>query len=180
MKKLALAAAAALLLAGCQTATPYAPALPGHREGFSEIRIAQDRWRVTFAGNSSTSRDTVEIYLLYRAAELTTQQGYDWFETAGRSTQRKSTYVGTGDPWWGGGYGPYWRPAWRYYRGGLWGPWGDPFWGDYEVEQIDRFEASAEIVMHHGQKPADDKHAFDAKEVMANLGPHVVRPAPKS
>lgn len=178
MKKFAIAAAAALLLAGCMTATPYAPAAPGHREGFSESRIDQDHWRVSFSGNSATPRDTVETYLLYRAAELTVQQGYDWFETTQRSTERKSTYVPTGpDPW---GYGPFWHPYWRYYRHGFWGPWGDPFWGDYEVEQIDRFQATAEIVMHKGSKPEGDKHAFDAHEVMTNLGPRVVRPQPKS
>jgi hypothetical protein len=178
MRKLAIAAAAALMLAGCETATPYAPVAQGGRQGYSEIQIAQDRWRVSFSGNSVTPRDTVEVYLLYRAAELTTQKGYDWFETTERTTERRTSFVTTPDPW---GYGPYWRPAWRYYRRGYWGPWGDPFWGpDYDVQQIDRFEASAEIVMHHGPKPADAKHAFDAREVMANLGPRVVRPAPKS
>lgn len=177
MKKIVLAAMAALLLAGCETVTPYAPAAPGSRQGYTETRIDQEHWRVSFAGNSATPRDTVEIYLLYRAAELTAQQGFDWFETAQRSTERKTTYVGAGpDPW---GYGPYWHPYWRYYRRGLWGPWGDPFWGDYDVEQIDRFQATAEIVMHHGKKPEDDKRAFDAREVMTNLGPKIVRPQPK-
>ncbi len=178
MKKLVLAAMAALLLAGCETATPYAPVAAGHgHQGYSETRVAQDRWRVSFSGNSVTPRDTVEIYLLYRAAELTTEQGYDWFETAQRSTEKRTTFVGSPDPW---GYGPFWRPSWRYYRRGYWGPWGDPFWGDYDVEQIDRFQATAEIVMHHGKKPEGDKHAFDAREVMTNLGPKVVRPQPKS
>ena len=33
-----------------------------------------DRWKVSFSGNSLTDRNTVETYLLYRAAELTDQQ----------------------------------------------------------------------------------------------------------
>ncbi|MBS0294954.1 MAG: hypothetical protein JSR45_01495 [Proteobacteria bacterium] len=178
MKKLMIAAAAALALSACATATPYAPAGPGHHEGYSEQRITADRYRVSFAGNSVTSRETVEMYLLYRAAEVTLQNGYDWFETADRSTQRDTRYVGTPDPFWGP-YGPYWRPSWRLYRHGFWGPWGRDPWGpDYDVQQINRYEASAEIIMHHGPKPEGGPHAFDAHQVIENLGPRVTRPAP--
>ena len=47
----------------------------GRGYGFSEQRIEDDRYRITFRGNSSTSRETVENSLLYRAAELTVQTG---------------------------------------------------------------------------------------------------------
>ena len=54
----------------------------------------------------------------------------------------------------------------------------DPFWGDnIDVEQIERYETSAEIIMHHGPKPADDKHAFDARDVMSNLASKIVKPS---
>jgi hypothetical protein len=43
------------------------------------------------------------------------------------------------------------------------------------VREIDRFEASAEIVMGRGAKPAGDPNAFDAREVIQNLGPRVTR-----
>jgi hypothetical protein len=179
MNKLLLAAAAALTVSACATATPYAPAAPGHKEGYAEYRVSPDRYRVTFAGNSVTSRDTVEMYLLFRAAEVTLQNGYDWFETTDRSTQRDTRYVGTPDPWWGGSpYGPYWRPSWRFHRRGAWGPWG-PRWGDdFDVQQINQYEASSEIVLHHGAKRDGDPHAFDAHQVIDNLGPRVTRPAP--
>ncbi len=39
--------------------------------GYTSAQLAPDRWQVTFSGNSLTSRETVEDYLLYRAAELT-------------------------------------------------------------------------------------------------------------
>ena len=73
---LALGACAIVGLAACQTATPSQPAAPGGRysPGFSEFRIDESHWRVTFKGNSLTSRETVEKYLLYRSAELTAQQ----------------------------------------------------------------------------------------------------------
>jgi hypothetical protein len=125
-----------------------------------------------------TSRETVETYLLYRAAELTLAQGYDWFTTTERSTDKHSEAdvepIGPYGPW-----GPGWGPYWRVYGGWGWrgGYWGDPFWGDINVQQIERYEATAEIVMGHGPKPADDKHAFDARDVMSNLSGKIVKPS---
>src|SRR5258706_15466739 len=64
-------------LAACETATPYQPNIRGQAAsgGYSDVRIEPDRWRVTFSGNSMTSRETGEGYLLFRAAELTLQNG---------------------------------------------------------------------------------------------------------
>jgi len=185
---LVAAVALAALLTACATPTPYQPNVAGQKVsgGFSEQRLEGDRYRVVFAGNSLTSRQTVELYLLYRSAEITAQQGYDWFETADRRTDRSARTVIDGDPLgygWGGygwgGYG-YWRPAWRYYGGyGYgWGPWGDPFYNRTEVRTIERFEAGAEIIMHKGPKPAGDPRAYDAREIMSNLGPNIQYPAP--
>ncbi|MBO9710121.1 MAG: hypothetical protein J7521_18115 [Caulobacter sp.] len=185
--------ALAALLTACATATPYQPNVPGQSAsgGFSDQRLESDRYRVTFSGNSLTSRETVERYLLYRAAELTTQQGYDWFETADRRTDREARTVVDPDPFarpfgYYGGYYGYWRPSWRYYgpRYGGWRAW-DPYWGDpffatpAEVRTIEKFEASAEIVMHKGPKPQGDPRAYDAREIMANLAPQIQRPVQK-
>ncbi|WP_332774290.1 CC0125/CC1285 family lipoprotein [Phenylobacterium sp.] len=194
MTRRAAAIAASLALAGlvsaCATATPYQPNIQGQAVsgGFSEQRLESDRFKVTFAGNSLTSRDTVEAYLLYRAAELTVQQGYDWFTIVERDVERdRRTYVERDPfyrPWYGPSYG-YWRPYWRYYGGGFgwrtWDPyWGDPFWADrMDVRTVEKFEATAEIVMRKGPKPADDARAFDARGVMENIGPRVMRPVPK-
>ena len=57
------------LLSACVTATPYQPAEP-RGFGYSEERLDQNKYRVSFKGNSLTRRETVEDYLLYRAAEL--------------------------------------------------------------------------------------------------------------
>ena len=178
---------AATALTACATATPYQPNLPGQAVsgGFSEQRLDATHFRVTFAGNSLTSRDTVERYLLYRSAELTVDQGYDWFANVEKQVDRTSrTYVEP-DPfgYGGGGFG-YWRPSWRYYGVGpgwrRWDPWyGDPFWADrMDVRTVEKFEAGAEIVMGKGAAPAGDLHAFDARDVLKNLGPTIVRPAP--
>ncbi len=172
----------ALLLPSCATPTPYQPvsASSAVKGGYSQEQIAQDRWRVTFAGNTLTSRETVEGYLLYRAAELTLEQGRDWFEIVNRSTeheiQRSTVRDPMYDPWWG--Y-PSWRPSWRYYearRGwNAWDPWyGDPFWArSVDVRTVEQYEVSAEIVMHTGARPAGNGNLFDARDVITRIGPKV-------
>jgi hypothetical protein len=185
-------------LAACATPTPYQPAVRGTAVsgGFSDMRIADNRFRVTFAGNTLTSRETVERYLLYRAAELTTQTGYDWFEIVDRQTDRDRRTIVQSDPFgrgFGPGFGPYggfgpgfgyWSPSWRYYgRGYGWRSWdpffGGPFWAtQMDVRTVERFEATAEVLLHKGPAPADNPRAFDARQVVANLGPTIQRPAP--
>lgn len=188
LRPLLLAATAALALSACATVTPYAPAGYGSRYGYSDQRVEGDRYRVSFAGNSVTSREQVEMALLLRAAEVTLESGADWFSTVQRDTQRDVRYQSTMDPWYGG-YAPYWGPSWRYYRGGAWSPWGwgGPYgygYGGYgyggDVREIDRYEATTEILIGHGPKPAGDANAFDAREVVQNLGPRMPRPAPQS
>ena len=186
VRGIALAAVSALALAACTTATPYQPAGPRPSNyGFADQQIEANRFRVSFAGNSLTSRETVETYLLYRAAELSLAKGFDWFQMAARDTERKSsTYVNEpfGGPFGGGPYG-YWGPSWRYHGGFGWRGWdpywGDPFWGGtVDIQTIDRYEAMAEIVTGRGPKPADPR-SFDAREVVANLQARIVLPQPK-
>lgn len=165
-------------LTACGTATPYQPIGASSSEasgGYSEVRLQSDRWRVTFAGNDLTSRETVETYLLYRAAELTVKSGYDWFTTAQRSTDATSEVYNypIARPW-----GPMWGPRWRYHNGlGVWRTW-DPWYSDpfFDVAEVTQYEASAEIVMGHGAKPANDPHAFDARSLMDALSDQIVRP----
>ena len=89
---MAAAASGALLVSACATETPYRPATGSgfNRTGFSERQVETNRFLVTFAGNSVTDRDTVERYLLYRAAELTLQHGYDYFVMVDRETDRQA------------------------------------------------------------------------------------------
>ncbi len=170
MRTLMIAAVAGLLTA-CATATPYQPAV-SDRYGFEDQRIENNRMRITFRGNSVTDRETVETYLLYRAAELTLQNGYDYFIVANRDTEEHSRFQATGpsrsrfafDYW-------YFSPR----RG--WSPWYDPFWDEpASYREVTRYEAVAEIAMFNGQKPANDASAFDAREVQANLQGRIVRP----
>lgn len=175
-------------LSACATPTLYQPSVPGSAAagGFSERRIEGNRFRVTFSGNGLTSRETVESYLLYRAAELTVAQNYDWFAMAARATDRQASTSRRGDlayDSWHGSSFAHFAPTWHYYGGGHgWNRWdphmGSPFFASrMDLRTIQKFEASAEIVMGRGAKPVDDPSAFDARAVVANLGPGIQRPS---
>ena len=188
--------ASTLLVAGCATETRYRPATGQgfSRTGYSERRIEPNRFLVSFAGNSVTSRDTVERYLFFRSAELTLQNGYDYFVMADRDTNlRTRTYAtpGIGPGWGYGGFGGYWGPSWNFYGRGFgsrrfgggfgYGGFGGfgGFGNDFDIQTIDRFEATAEVVMRKGPIPRDNLRAFDARRVVDTVGPTVVLPDQK-
>ena len=195
---LAAIASSTLMVAGCATETTYRPATGQgfSRTGFSERQVEPDRFLVSFAGNSVTARDTVERYLLFRAAELTLQQGNDYFLMANRDTDLQSRTYSTGFGGGGfgfGGLGGYWGPAWSFYgRGYGWrrfgygglgyggfggfGGFGGAFGNNFDVRTIDRYEATAEIVMRKGPIPRDNLRAFNARAVADSIGPSVVLP----
>ena len=187
-----LAICSVLSVSACATTspsyTPYQAAVPG-KFGFSEQRIEAARYRIVFEGNSRTTRERVEDSLLLRAANVTLENGCDWFQIVNRATdpktyQLRSPSYGSN---WGGGFGYHsgfanyrsWSPrhGWIYYR--------DPFafrafhngFGDRDdVREITRFQANAEIILGKGPKPADRTDAFDARDVSANLTPRLAVP----
>ncbi len=153
-----IALAAALGLSACVTVTPYQPLKRG--EGYSEQRIESNRYTVRFAGNESTPRQTVENYLLYRAAELTLASGYDYFVIADQATEAQTSYYQT----FSGGFGRYW--------------WGPRIGTDIITPEIE-YEADMTILMRKGAKRPNDLKAYDAHEVQVNLEPLIVRPKEK-
>lgn len=202
LKTLMIGASATVLVA-CATATPYQPASkPGGFDGFSQTMIENDRARVTFGGNSLTKRDTVENYLLYRAAEMAVERGFDYFELQQRDIEqnkRVSVTPGIGfngyDPYFGysfyrprygwsrpyaySRFGGYRRGAGFGYRGGF-DPFYDPFFNDYDVREITKYRASAEVKFGNGPKPASKDNAFTAREVLQNLSSAITFPEESS
>lgn len=190
--------AGAAVLAACATATPYQPASePGAFDGFSQQMIESDRARITFAGNSLTKRDTVENYMLYRAAETALERGFDWFELQERDVETKTRVRVT--PGLASAYDPYfgysffrprfgWSSPYRYSRfsgfrhrrgfgfNGFYDPFYDPFFNDVDVREITKYRANAEVRFGNGPKPADRSNAFDARSVIENLGPTIKLP----
>ncbi|MFC4353240.1 hypothetical protein ACFOW6_16955 [Fodinicurvata halophila] len=167
MKRLIPIAAVFLFLTACSTApSVYTPA-EGGGYGYSEQQLEENRYRVSYSGNSATSRERVEDYLLYRASELTLQNGYDYFVMTARDTEPRTSYYGSGTPYagWPPGYGFY------GYGGGGFGV----GLSTSTARPVTRYRAYADIVLYRGETPEKDSWAYDAREVMDQLGPELVR-----
>ena len=85
-----------------------------------------------------------------------------------RSKSATACFHGGGDPVVGFGAGL----GWQVCDSGRWMARSAP---DFDVRQIDRYEATSEIVIGRGPKPANDPNAFNAREVIENIGPRVAR-----
>ncbi|MEM6489241.1 MAG: hypothetical protein AAF677_13415 [Pseudomonadota bacterium] len=164
-----LAAAAVLAVAGCTEPTRYAPAV--ERDGYSDRPVETNRYQVSFSGNTRTSRETVETYLLYRAAEVTLAAGKDWFKVAERDTEAETRFRSFSTGFGRSGFGPF------FYRSGF----SHGFFGGVGTvnsRPITRYEAYANILVFEGEKPVEDPAAYDARSVIETLGPQIVRPDP--
>jgi len=98
--RLLVLSALSLTLAACAATGPaiYGPA-DEKGFGYSEQRIEDDRFRITYQGSGGMPPAQVEDYALRRAAELTRQSGFDWFRVTGRDVYREErggVSVGTG------------------------------------------------------------------------------------
>ena len=84
MKRSLLISALLIGLAACTTPTVYGPAAKPGASGYTELRVQSDRYRVTFRGGSDAPRERVANLALLRAAQLTVDSGYDWFQVVDR------------------------------------------------------------------------------------------------
>jgi hypothetical protein len=163
MMRLCLALSLCVALAGCAGPTGYRAAVDGG-VGYSERMIEPGRWRVAYRGGSATERDAVEKWLLRRAAEVTLAAGGGHFVVVTRDVDLRETRRGgylVGAPWGG----------WSSARGP---------WAGVSVAApvtVERFEASAEILVREGPKRTDDPGAYDARAVLAALGVEAARNA---
>ncbi len=171
MRKLTLLLALGFGLVGCTTPGLYRPSDGEGRYGYSEQEIEDGRYQVRFKGGSSTERDTVEIYLLFRAAELTQATGNDYFVVVERDVDKKTTYRSSLN-----------FPHRHLYNHYFYYHYYDPFDYGYgarsTVQASERYTATADIVLYKGEKPADNANAYDAKSVIEHLRPKIVRAEP--
>lgn len=158
-----LLALAALSLAACASAAPtYAPALSPGAPGYSELRIERDRYRVTYRAAAPADARLVQDFALFRAAQLTLENGYDWFVIDDRSLDERldaggpRASIGVG----GGSYG---RRSGVGVGVGIGFPLGRP-------REPEATAASLNIRLGRGPRPAD-ANAYDAREVARALNP---------
>lgn len=156
-----------LLLASCATPTPYQPVGSG-RYGFEDQRIEAGKFRVVFRGNSSTPRATVENFVLYRAAQLTLEEGGDHFVVLTDSVDSVSSFRSTGSAV-GAGV-PFGRQGFFY---------GPGYGGSFvtttaTVREAKSYTVGVLIAIGQGPKPQRPE-AFDARSVAESLA-NVVAP----
>lgn len=66
-----------LMINGCTTT--YGPNGPSHLGGYSEMRVAEDTYDVSFSNNGITVDTFAYDSALLRAAEVTIENGYTYF-----------------------------------------------------------------------------------------------------
>lgn len=153
MRTILLAAAAALFAtsASAETNTTYQPVSSSWRHsGYSETTVDYNRMRVSFRGNSGASRESVETNLLYRAAELTLQRGFDYFVVVDHNVDAAVELKSVGPPL------PPIAPR-RY-------------------QQETRYTVTSDVMMFRGVRPPNAPAAFDARAIQANFASHIERP----
>lgn len=156
----------AVAAVACASPTPYQAATD--RYGFEDSQIEANRYRIRFAGNSVTDRETVETYLLYRAAEITLAAGGDHFRIADRDLETETDYHTTVFPNTHFLYGKRFRYRSLAYD--------SAFGSNATTTRITRYTAIAEILVASGGKPQDDAQAYDARQIVETLGPRLRRP----
>ncbi len=151
-------------LTACAMPTPFQPAAPDGLNGYQVQQIEQNRFRVSFNGNQLTPRGTVEDNLTFLAAEVTLKNGYDYFVLSRSDTGRTTAYPTFIGP--DAGFG------WGWYQ--------HDFFGDagYQTDfsrPTNEYDASGDILLYKGTKPANDPMAYDAHDVAARLTPTINR-----
>lgn len=149
------------LLTAC--ATPYqAEGLTG---GYSDARLDENTVKVMFKGNGNTDKTIVENYALYRSAEVTLADGFDYFIIfSGKTHKDENTYT-TADSYHEftkeeKKHGKKIKVKEGYYEPG-------------ETIDVISFKSGMIIKMYHGKKPSNLVNAFDAHEIIKYLTPAV-------
>lgn len=89
MKYLALVLG--LITMGC--ATKYKPV--GFTGGYEDSQLSKDIFEVSFHGNGFTNKDKVKKMLIRRCAELTKNNGFDYFAFINQENETNHTNVRT-------------------------------------------------------------------------------------
>lgn len=155
------------------TAQDQAPEVPPAKPGvFTTQKKSAVRYHLTVSGHKFTSRDDIEKYLLYRAAELTLVQHGSWFTLVETRAKGDTVPASKPDPA-GLRYSfriAYWRPVWRYKLAGAaawqsWSPFSGAAFAPTDPKAVTDFEVGADVVLHKGVMNDADPLAYDASAV---------------
>jgi hypothetical protein len=94
MLKKIMIASVALVLVGCATEYDQSPNFLNGQLGVKGEAITPNAYAITARGNAFTDSATIHKYVLMKAAELTLQNGLDWFEVVDSSNDsREQSYA---------------------------------------------------------------------------------------
>jgi len=163
-----VSAVAALLLSACAARpTPYMPRDGAF--GYRQTQIDSQTWRVVFAGNADTPRETVENYLLYRAAEIMLFGGHETFIVLEKEVERTRDYRPFGPyPYPYGGFG-----AIHGRRGRIGVHAG---YGARSYYALESYTALATVRSYPDDRGPTGLQIYAARDVIARLGRTVVLP----
>lgn len=149
--------ATSILLSSCTDI--YGPETTWHR-GYTNTQIDSNTFTVSYDGLPDTSSQTVQNYMLYRCAELTFQNGFDYFiiidkHISARHDQNCNQTFDTHKD-----------------KKGNWVP---PESGSMDCEDTISYTANATIKTYKGKKPANNPFAYNANELMMYLNSQINR-----
>lgn len=159
------------LLAACATPTPFQEAEKPGGEGYTTTQVSQNVYRVSFLGNQSTDRETVETALLFRSAQVAAENGKSHFRVIQGDTQRNvdidtfTSFHGSRG-FYGGRYGRF-----AYYRRGFAGP----AFGTTRVDIDESFVAIAFVELLDAPR-GEETTVYEAADVMTTLRPRILFP----
>ena len=166
----ALASAAPTPAALVADAPMVPPAKPGV---FTATKKGATGYHLVVAGHKFTSRDDIEKYLAWRAADMTLSDKGIWFTFAQARTKADTVPAPKLDP--GAPRHSFqmanFQPVWRYkIKGADWKTWspysGAAFFVDgIKTEDITDFEAGADIVVRKGVMDDADPLGYEAGAV---------------
>lgn len=154
---------ASVLATGC-AATNYGRL--GVRGGYTETRIDENHYSVTFHGNGLASKERVWYFWIYRCAELTKSKGFTHFDID--SAAKTSRWVPANEGW-------QYRPA----------QWNPPAAGDDvravkaayiyipAAPAVPKWSGSAVIAMYNEPMPPELRRSFRAQSILDDLAPFV-------
>jgi len=170
---LGLVLAVALAACAAPQPTPYRAAANG--TGYTDRAVTSEILEVRFEGNRLTSRETVEQYALYRAAEIAAVNGADRLAILDKTVEEQTRTVRDYDPYpFGFGYGyssSGRRVVGASYRVPVYATRARDYTSTtYAAELLVRLVAP-------GAPNPDDAPVRDVATILRTLGPAIVRPA---
>lgn len=137
----------AVLFSGC--ATSYQPS--GMTGGYENSKLDANTHKVACSGNGFTAKSWAQNCFLYRAAELTNEEGYDYFIVVNQEDSTSESYVTN--------YSQY----------------NSINTLNSYTSTISKPTSSSMIKMFKGKKPENNYNAFYAKDIILNLENEVYR-----